>query len=216
MTPPVLEASDAWLEYAGAHGPLTALRGVNLVLEEGEFLGVMGPSGSGKSSLLFLLAGLRHPSRGRVVFRGAEWHPDPGQSSDLRRRQIGLVFSEPFLLPYLTVRENVLLQALPDVPPDRLDGLARAIGMRDLLDERPPRLSAGERHRASVLRALINSPVLVLADEPTAHLDQEVGRSVMRALQGVVGRTSLVVASHDKRMLAGATRVYTLDDGVLV
>jgi putative ABC transport system ATP-binding protein len=179
-------------------------------------VGLLGPSGSGKSSLLFLLAGLRQPTRGRLIFRGAEWPRNGDRAAELRRSAIGLVFSDPFLVPYLTVRENAMLQALPDVPPSRVEVLADALGIGHLVDEFPTALSSGEAQRASVLRALVNGPQLVLADEPTAHLDRETGLQAVSALRHSAIRSSLVIASHDPRVLATADRICTLDDGLLV
>ena len=216
MTVPIVEARDISLEYVSATRRVQAIRGLDLAVQAGEFVGVLGPSGSGKSSLLFLLAGLRQPTRGHVLFRGAVWPSDVAEAADSRREALGLVFSEPFLIPYLTVRENALLQSLPSMSPTKLEELADAVSMTDLLDEYAYQLSGGQCQRASILRALMNEPALVLADEPTAHLDREGGLQVVSLLRQSVGDSSLVVASHDPRMLDAADRIFRLDDGVFV
>ena len=212
---PVLEAHGLTLEYADGARHVRAVRDVSLRVERGEFVGIVGPSGSGKSSLLFLLGGLRGPSAGRVSLLGQALAAAPERNADLRRRHVGFVFQEPFLVPYLSVRENALTHVEDPQGPAHLETLADAVGMRELLDERPHRLSGGQRQRAGLLRALANAPDLVLADEPTAFLDQAAGHLVMDLLRSHLGRAALVVVTHDRAMLAGATRVLTLTDGAL-
>lgn len=212
----LLEVRQLVLDYHDGSREIRAVDHVDLHLERGEFVGLVGPSGSGKSSLLFLVAGLRPPTSGSITFRG---RPVPGhadRSAALRRRHIGFLFQEPFLVPYLTVRENALSHAHEPSARRRLEALAEAVGMLELLDERPHRLSGGERQRASLLRALANDPALVLADEPTASLDQATGRSVMEVLQQHTQTAGLLVVTHDPGMLKGADRILYLRDGRLV
>ncbi len=211
----VLEARGLSLAYSDGARHVEAVRDVSLEVQRGEFLGIVGPSGSGKSSLLFLLGGLRRPSAGGVRLLGQALSASVETNADLRRRHVGFVFQEPFLVPYLSVRENALTHVEDPDGPARLESLASAIGMLDLLDERPHRLSGGQRQRAGLLRALANAPDLVLADEPTAFLDQSSGHAVMDLLRAHLGRAALVVVTHDRAMLAGASRVLTLRDGML-
>ena len=192
------------------------LRDVSLRVEPGEFVGLMGPSGSGKSSLLFLLAGLRSPARGEVLMQGAPWPSDAGVRADQRRRSLGLILQEPFLLSHLSVRENASAHAMDDVAIARIPDLADSLGIADRIDAFPNQLSVGERQRASVLRALVNQPALVLADEPTAHLDHAAGRQVIELLVRGSRAAGLLVATHDAEMLAEADRVLHLSDGRLV
>ena len=213
MTDSLIEAKDLWLDYAGAR-MVRALRGVNLSVEPGSFIGVLGPSGSGKSSLLYALAGLRRPSRGTVVFQQSPWPYPIGLGAARRRLLLGFVFQEPFLIPHWTIAENIRVQQTGPCGA-RIEELAAKLGILHLLGEFPDRLSAGERQRASVARALVNDPILVLADEPTSCLDTENGRNVMSVLGEALGRAALVVCSHDPRMLAGASRVYRMEDGTL-
>jgi putative ABC transport system ATP-binding protein len=176
---PILEARDLVLEYAEGPRRVRAVDGLDLLVRRGEFVALVGPSGSGKSSLLFLLAGLRAPTSGTVTLEGRALPRSADASADTRRRRVGFVFQEPFLVPYLSVRENALVHADDlDEAGERVERLAERIGVAALLDDRPHRLSGGERQRAGVLRALANDPDLVLADEPTAFLDHPTGHAV--------------------------------------
>lgn len=211
----LLEAQDVWLEYRDGARVANVLRGVSLTLSAGDSIGIMGPSGSGKSSLLLVLGGLRAPTRGRVQLAGVPWPSSPGDSADRRRRQVGFVFQESFLVPHLTVRENARLQAASPTAVERIAMLAESLGIRALLDEMPGRMSAGERQRAGIVRALVNDPVLVLADEPTSSLDHETGLEVMELLKKCAGAAAVVVCSHDPSMLERTDRILQLRDGVL-
>jgi ABC-type lipoprotein export system ATPase subunit len=215
MNGAVLTARSVWLEYPAARGPVTVLRGVDFDLARGGRACLLGPSGSGKSSLLMVLAGLLRPTRGQVLHDGEPWPADADAAASRRRRRIGLVFQEPFLVPYLTLRENALAAALDRGAGDRLAAKAERLGLTDLLDERPARLSLGERQRGSILRALANDPDLVIADEPTANLDLPRALEVVALLTGALDAASLVMVTHDTRIVDGSFRVLELADGVL-
>lgn len=212
---PVLEARSLSLTYADGLRRVEAVRDVSLQVGRGECVGIVGPSGSGKSSLLFLLGGLRRPHAGEVRLLGQPLAAEPEANAARRRRHVGFLFQEPFLVPYLSVRENALAHVDDPLAGARLERLAAAVGMDGLLDERPWRLSGGQRQRAGLLRALAAGPDLVLADEPTAFLDQQAGHAVMELLRAQRGHAALVVVTHDRSMLAGATRVLALADGRL-
>lgn len=211
----LLQARDLSLEYLDGTRRVRAVDEVSLTIRRGEFIGLVGPSGSGKSSLLFLLAGLRAPTSGQVELLGSVLPRKADRSAALRRRHIGFLFQEPFLVPYLDVRENALSHAIDADAEARLVTLAEAVGMGTMLGERPHRLSGGERQRASLLRALANAPELVLADEPTANLDHVTGRAVMSLLREQTRDAALLVVTHDPDMLDGADRVLFLRDGKL-
>lgn len=211
----VLEAQGLVLDYAEGTRRVRAVDGVDLAVDAGEFVGLVGPSGSGKSSLLFLLAGLRAPTGGTVTLSGRLLPSKPDAGADVRRAHVGFLFQEPFLVPYLTVRENALVHAIDSEAEERVAALAAEIGMEALLDERPHRISGGERQRAGLLRALANDPDLVLADEPTANLDHETGRAVIGLLRRHSAGKALLVVTHDHEMLDGADRVLRLRDGRL-
>lgn len=215
MSTPRLEAHDLWLEYRDGARTAEVLRGVSLDLAAGQSLGIMGPSGSGKSSLLLVLAGLRAPTRGIVQLGGVEWPSNPGASADRRRRHLGFVFQESFLVSHLTLRENARLQAASPTAVERIAALAESLGILALLDDLPGRMSAGERQRGGILRALVNDPLLILADEPTSSLDHETGLQVVELLWRCAGGAALIVCSHDPSMLERANRVLQLRDGVL-
>jgi ABC-type lipoprotein export system ATPase subunit len=212
----MLEARDLWMEYQDAGGTHGVLCGAELVVHQGEFVGLMGPSGSGKSTLLLLLAGLRAATKGRIAFLGEPWPPNLAASAARRRRMVGFVFQEPFLVAHLTVRENALLQALDASARAGLERLARRLGLGELLDRFPHELSGGQRQRASILRALINTPSLIVADEPTAWLDRESGLEVMEMIVHEAGQAALVVCTHDREMLGRAHRLLEIREGRLV
>ena len=213
----VLAARGLTLEYQDGARRVRAVDALDLDVRRGEFVGLVGPSGSGKSSVLFLLAGLRPPTGGTVFLLGEPLPRGADASAALRRRHVGFVFQEPFLVPYLSVRETALVHADAggDDASDRLESLADRIGLLPLLDERPHRLSGGERQRAGVLRALVNAPDLILADEPTAFLDHPTGHAVMNVLRSHLEGSALLVVTHDPEMLEGASRVLHLRDGRL-
>lgn len=213
---PVLEARGVGLAYRDGERRVMAVVDATLEVARGEFVGLTGPSGSGKSSLLFLLAGLRTPTTGEVRLLGERLGGGADRTADRRRRHIGFLFQEPFLVSYLTVRENALAHVPTAEADARVQALAVAIGLGALLDELPHRLSGGERQRAGLLRALAAAPDVVLADEPTASLDQATGREVMAALREHGRSSAVVVATHDVRMLEGADRVHRLADGRLL
>ncbi len=219
-TPPsgdaVLEARGLVLRYLDGEREVLAVDHVDLRVARGEFVGLVGPSGSGKSSLLFVIAGLRPPHEGEVRLLGNVMPPSADASASFRRGHIGFLFQEPFLIPYLTVRENALTHHDSAAAEQQLKALAEATGMDALLDERPHRLSGGERQRAGILRALVGQPDLILADEPTASLDHATGQAVMQVLRDSRKHAGLVVVTHDPSMLAGADRVLEVRDGRLL
>jgi len=216
----MLHADDLRLRYTVGGTAANALDGVSVVVPKGTFLGVIGPSGSGKSSLLYLLSGLKAPTSGTVRFEDMAYR-DLGTARliRLRRERFGFIFQQHFLVNYLTVLENALVGALrPDAAAQRrarelLDG----VGLGGKLRLRPYQLSVGERQRVAVVRALLHRPSLVFADEPTAALDQATGRQVISLLvrfhQAEGG--SVVVVTHDQAMLQDADQVLQLRDGRL-
>jgi putative ABC transport system ATP-binding protein len=210
----MIYAEDATLQYQDQGRPVYACRELNVHVGSGEFLGILGPSGSGKSSMLYLLSGLKIPTSGDVVYGDKSlktMHEDA--RSRLRLKEFGFVFQQPYLLGYLTALENVLVAAAAKVP--FAQELLGELGIGEKMHRRPHELSGGERQRVCVARALVSEPKVIFADEPTAALDHTNGLSVVELLNRLRGRGSLVMVTHDPTMLADADRVVTIEDGRL-
>jgi putative ABC transport system ATP-binding protein len=216
----MLSAQDLALDYRSGTSVAHAVDTVSLSVDQGSFVGLIGPSGSGKSSLMYLLSGLKLPTRGTVAFDGQDYRQisTPGLMQ-LRRQRYGFVFQQHFLINYLTALENVMVGAIKrnhDVVAYAQE-LLRRVGLGDKLRQRPYQLSIGERQRVAVARALVHRPAIVFADEPTASLDQATGREVINLLVDYRrgGGGSVVVVTHDPAMLTDADRVLQMRDGRL-
>jgi putative ABC transport system ATP-binding protein len=214
----MLWTDEITLAYREAERVVLAVDRVSVQVRQGEFVGIMGPSGSGKSSLLYLMSGLKLPTSGEVRYRNQVIHLlSERERMRLRRREFGFVFQQPYLLPYLTALENVLVA----VPGDR-EAYERALelfeqlGLSHLAHRYPHKLSGGERQRVCVVRAMVHQPQMIFADEPTASLDHINGHAVIRLLASYREKGAVVVVTHDPEMLADADRVYSLRDGKLV
>jgi ABC-type lipoprotein export system ATPase subunit len=208
--------------YGAGRAARRVLDGADLVVERGEVVAVLGRSGSGKSTLLHLLGGLDRPEAGTIEVAGEPvTGADERALSSLRRRRIGFVFQFFHLLPELTGEANVLLAgrvrgAHPEAA-SRGRELIDRLGLRDVAGSLPARLSGGEQQRFAIARALVNDPVLVLADEPTGNLDVEAGAEVLRLLRaGAADGRAVVLVTHEPAAAAIADRVLTLRDGKLV
>lgn len=208
--------------YPSTEGELTILRGLDLELSCGEALAVVGPSGSGKSTLLYILGVLEMPTSGEVALRGVRpHHLSASDQSAFRNRQIGFVFQDHHLLPQCSVLENVLIPALPQGVTAELEararGLLERVGLARRLTHRPAQLSGGERQRVAVCRALINQPVLVLADEPTGNLDRVTAEQVGNLLLELhrEQHTILVCVTHSHELAERFPRRCELRDGRL-
>ena len=210
-------------EYVTAAGSLTVLNAVDLSLARGDALAVTGPSGSGKSSLLFVLGGLERPTQGSVRLRGRDvFAANESELAAWRQESVGFVFQEHHLLPQCTVLENVLIPRLAG-PGTTAEDITRAtrllerVGLQNRLEHRPAQLSGGERQRVAVCRALINQPALLLADEPTGNLDREnadaIG-SLLLELSRDVG-SILICVTHSADLASRFPRRAELRDGRL-
>ena len=208
--------------YGEGRAARRVLDGAALSVEAGEVTAILGRSGSGKSTLLHLLGGLDRPDAGTITVAG---EPVTGASekelSSLRRRRIGFVFQFFHLLPELTGEANVLLagrvRGAPPESAERGRELVDRLGLRPVADALPSRLSGGEQQRFAIARALVNDPVLVLADEPTGNLDVQAGAEVLRLLRtGAADGRAVVMVTHESAAAAIADRVLTLRDGRLV
>ncbi|MFB6790327.1 ABC transporter ATP-binding protein [Streptomyces olivaceus] len=215
--------TDVTLTHPDGDGRLTALDRVTLEVPGGGLTAVVGPSGSGKSSLLAVAATLITPDSGTVAVDGTDTTGlSRGELADLRRHRIGIVFQQPNLLPSLTAAEQLQVMA-------RLDGrrprpargraleLLDAVGLADHAGRRPHQLSGGQRQRVNIARALMNDPGVLLVDEPTSALDHERGAAVVDLITRLTRErgTATVLVTHDRAQLTAADRVARLHDGRL-
>lgn len=218
-----LAVRDISKEFPTRGQPLAVLRGVSLQLSSGENVAILGPSGSGKSTLLHVVGALDPPTTGAVELDGRNPYelPEP-QLADFRNRSIGFVFQDHHLLPQLSVLENVLVPTIAQGSAsqellDRARMLIDRVGLTDRADHRPAELSGGERQRVAVARAPIQSPTLLLADEPTGNLDRTSAMSVGKLLLDLQqrGKTMLIVVTHSLELAELLDRRLRLDDGRL-
>jgi putative ABC transport system ATP-binding protein len=218
---PAIETRDLVKVYGAGGTEVRALGGVDLAVEEGEFVAMMGPSGSGKSTFLHIIGALESPTSGTVAVNGNRYDGlDDKELTRFRRDHIGFVFQFFNLLGSLSAVENVLLPALisgrhDDALTARALELLARVGLGDRAEHRPAELSGGEQQRVSIARALLLSPELLLADEPTGNLDTRAGRGVLRLLREVNDREghTIVMVTHDPSAAAMADRVVFLRDG---
>jgi putative ABC transport system ATP-binding protein len=216
----LIELSGLWKTYDTGSVAVDALRGVDLIVERGDYVAIMGPSGSGKSTLMHILGCLDSPSKGSYKLAGDEVaHLSRGRLATIRNRFIGFVFQNFNLLPRATLARNVELPLLygglkREERRQRAMEMLEQVGLDDRSRHRPGQLSGGQRQRAAIARALVTSPDLLLADEPTGNLDQTTGNEVMDifdALNGI-GQTVLLV-THDPNVAAHARRLVRIVDG---
>ena len=220
----ILEARELVKRYPLGGRSVEALRGVSLSVSQGEFLAIMGSSGSGKSTMLHLLGGLDRPTSGEVVIDGVNLAQLNDEETTLTRRaKTGFVFQFFNLIPLLNVAENVALpfliagDTLAEHKP-RVDELLELVGVADKAAHRPDQLSAGEQQRVALARALATSPAILLADEPTGNLDYTTGSEILELLWDSCDRLgqTIVLVTHDARAAAYADRVLVVRDGRLL
>ncbi len=216
----ILEAREVHRAYDTPGRAVSAVRGVSVAVETGDYLAITGPSGSGKSTLLHLLGGIDTPTDGWVEFEGIRLDAlTDRELTRLRLERIGFVFQRFHLLPVLSARENVELP-LAEAGSGKGERRARAeellhyVGLGDRMHHRATELSGGEMQRVAIARALANRPAVILADEPTGELDMATGREIL-ALFRRLNRdgTTIVVVTHDAHLAAAASRVVELLDG---
>lgn len=224
---PFLELIGVGKHYAGADGasPLPILDNLNLRIARGDSIAIVGPSGSGKTTVLNLLGTLDRPDTGQVLFEGRDLaRLDDAALAEVRNRSIGFVFQSHHLLPHLNALENVLVptlvmadRAIKAQAPERARRLLERVGLQGRLTHAPGQLSGGERQRVAVVRALINQPRLLLADEPTGALDHRSARELGRLLRELNREegVALVVVTHSLELAAEMGRMYELVDGRL-
>ncbi|MDQ0754744.1 ABC transporter ATP-binding protein [Arthrobacter sp. B3I4] len=218
-----LKLSNVTLEYPDGEGTLRALDDVSLELRRGDFLSLVGPSGSGKSSLLAVAATLVQPTSGSVWVAGqnAATIPEAGRTA-LRRDGIGIIFQQPNLLPALTATEQLVIAAHLRGEPvseakQKATGLLGRVGLDSVLNKRPHQLSGGQRQRVNIARALMADPAVLLVDEPTAALDQERSEEIVRLLRQVTDEFTVatLMVTHDIGLVSYTDAVATMRDGRL-
>jgi len=219
---PIIELRDIGKTFRQGELEVQVLRGIDLVVEKGEFIAIMGASGSGKSTLLYIIGCLDTPTRGTYLLDGRDVsNLDDDALSSIRNLKFGFVFQSFYLIPYLDVLENVLIPTIYN--PARSDFTRRAaellneVGLGDRLRFLPSELSGGQKQRVAIVRSLVNDPDIVLADEPTGQLDSESSAQVMDILARLnyEGKTVILV-THDPETAMYASRKITIRDGRIV
>jgi putative ABC transport system ATP-binding protein len=219
---PLLVAENLRMTYRVGKVDVPALRGVSLGVREGELVAIMGPSGCGKSTLLHLLGGLLQPTSGRIIIDGFDLSvASDAARTDFRRRMVGFVFQRFNLLPTLTARDNIVLakqirgNGNTGYDPTRILEL---LGLANRLHQRPSELSGGEQQRVAIARAIIDSPKILLADEPTGNLDSVNSQMVLGMLKELNLRykQTVMLITHDSEVASNANRIIEMRDGKIL
>src|SRR5271165_539731 len=223
MSEPLIEIRGLRKVYRVGKVDVSALRGVDLDVPPGEFLAVVGPSGSGKSPLIHIIRGLTPATGGTVRIGGQDisWLTDAGRT-ELRKDKVGFVFQKFNLLPNLTAADNIAIaryiagRAL--APEPEFEEVLKLLGIAERLNHRPAALSGGEQQRVAIARAIVNHPAILLADEPTGNLDTENSKAVLEILRGLnqrLGQTILMI-THNPEAAAFAHRTIHMRDGRVI
>ena len=222
--PVVLRTENLWKEYkTGKDQTLQVLKGVDLEVRKGDVMGIIGPSGSGKSTLLHLLGGLDRPTLGRVYLEEKDvFAMSEDRLAYFRNTNVGFIFQFHHLLPEFTARENVCMPALIrgeefDQAMLRAQTLLEEVGLAERMDHKPSELSGGEQQRIAVVRALMNEPRILLADEPSGNLDEENGTNLHKLLVRLSKDRGLtvIVATHNPDLMRRSDKVMRLQEGKL-
>ncbi len=220
----VIEGKNIIKEYVMGDSVTRVLNDVSIKINGGEFVSIMGPSGSGKSTLLYILGGLDNPTNGKVMLKRNDISKFNDKTrSIMRRRDIGFVFQFYNLIPNLNVEENILLPVLLDGKKFKdykteLDKILEIVGLTNRRKHTPRELSGGQQQRVAIARALINSPDVILADEPIGNLDSKTGTEIMNLLKkiNVENKKTIIMVTHSKESSEYSDRVVNVKDGVIV
>lgn len=218
----ILRCEGVTKEFGKGENQVTALSGVNLSVEQGEFAAVVGRSGSGKSTLLHILGSVDRPTEGSVIVDGVDLGIlSAAESAVFRRRKIGLVYQFYNLIPTLTIEKNILMPLLLDKrKPEQeyYEQIIRTLGLEEKRNMLPYQLSGGQQQRAAIARALIYRPAILLADEPTGNLDRKNSREIMDLIK-VFHRNlkqTILLITHDETFALEADRIITMEDGHII
>lgn len=217
----IIQTSRLYKDYATNGVTVKALRGIDLTIDTGEFSALAGPSGSGKTTLLNIIGGLDHPTKGQVTVNDILLNDQPARElARIRLNRIGFIFQAYNLIPVLTALENVeyilLLQGVDkEERYQRSSGILREVGLGDELHRRPQELSGGQQQRVAVARAIVSQPDIVLADEPTANLDQKTGAMLLDMMHDLNKKKGItfLFSTHDQMVMERAERLLHLVDG---
>ena len=215
----MIEMKNLEKTYGNKENSTVALDHVNLTIDQGEFVAIMGKSGAGKSTLLHIIGGVDRPTSGKVFINGTDIHAlKEDKLAIFRRRQIGLIYQFYNLLPVLNVDENIMLPHLLDGHPcdrERLDLIVQEMGLTDRRYNLPNQLSGGQQQRVSIGRAIYSHPAIVLADEPTGNLDRKNGEEIIRLLKEAnrKQKQTLILITHDESIALQADRILEIEDG---
>lgn len=219
-----IEIHDLIKEYHNGKENLRVLKGISLSVKKGERLGIVGISGAGKSTLLHILGGLDRPTSGKVSYGGEDiFRQSDARLASFRNSRVGFVFQFHHLLPEFTALENVMMPCLiarekREKAQEKAQDLLEKVGLKERLHHRPSQLSGGEQQRVAIVRGLVNSPHVVLADEPTGNLDTHTGEKVFQTLLDMHRYTActLVIITHNEDIAKRMGRVIRLEDGRIV
>jgi len=191
--------------------------GLNLKINKGDRMVFVGPSGSGKSSLIYLLSLLKIPTSGHVLFNG-KGCVKPSEKLNMRYKEFGFIFQQHFLLSYMTALENVMLavKKKDKKVKERAYEVLENLGLKEHANKKPYQLSGGERQRVAIARALVKDPKVIFADEPTASLDRNTGLAVVNMLKQATKDRILIIATHDTTLLDGSERVLHIQNGIVI
>ena len=214
----LLQFSDVHLQYQNGQNLTEVIKGINFSINQNERLAIVGKSGSGKTSLLMLMAGLEKPTLGSIKFQNQELTTySEDQLTDFRKKNIGIVFQSFYLIPSYTALENVALSLEINFQKNALvqaEEILIDLGLKDRLYHFPNQLSGGEQQRVAIARAIINKPELILADEPTGNLDSKSGIEIMKILYDLHQKgNTIILVTHEKEIAMHASRIITIFDG---
>ena len=218
----LLQFSDVHLQYQNGQNLTEVIKGISFTINQNERLAIVGKSGSGKTSLLMLMAGLEKPSSGSISFQDKELTSfTEDQLTDFRKQNIGIVFQSFYLIPSYTALENVALSLEINFQKNALiqaEEILVDLGLKDRLHHFPSQLSGGEQQRVAIARAIINKPELILADEPTGNLDEENSQVIADLLFNVSQKyqKSLCLVTHDLELAKKCDRLMKIDNGTII